>query len=75
MVERLRRRKIAAKSSPTDTVWPPRAREIPRQTVDLSSYRNPPTHDKGRSFLVRAIWHCVNALRSCFSVLKNQRAS
>lgn len=33
-----------------------------RPTVDLSAYRNPPTHDKGRSFAVRALWHCLNAV-------------
>lgn len=31
-------------------------------TVDLSLYRNPEWHDKGRSFFVRAVWHCVNAI-------------
>ena len=31
-------------------------------TVDLSSYRNPPWHDKGRGIVVRSVWHCVNAL-------------
>lgn len=30
--------------------------------VDLSSYHNPPWHDKGRGIGVRVIWHCVNAL-------------
>ena len=31
-------------------------------TVDLSRYRNPPHHDKGRGIAVRVIWHFVNAL-------------
>jgi len=31
-------------------------------TVDLSRYRNPPWHDKGRGIVVRSVWHCVNAL-------------
>lgn len=30
--------------------------------ADLASYRNPPWHDKGRGFVVRAVWHCVNAI-------------
>lgn len=30
--------------------------------VDLSSYQNPPWHDKGAGILKRAVWHCVNAL-------------
>ncbi|HEV2472303.1 MAG TPA: WcaF family extracellular polysaccharide biosynthesis acetyltransferase [Chthonomonadales bacterium] len=32
------------------------------ETVDLSSYKNPPWHDKGRGFAVRSVWHLVNAL-------------
>lgn len=31
-------------------------------TVDLSSYRNPLWHDKGRGIAVRALWHFVNSL-------------
>ena len=31
-------------------------------SVDLSSYRNPPGHDKGRGIAVRVLWHFVNAL-------------
>ena len=31
-------------------------------TVDLSSYRNPPWHNKGRGIVVRSVWHFVNAL-------------
>ena len=31
-------------------------------SVDLSSYRNPPNHDKGRGIAVRVVWHFVNAL-------------
>ena len=30
--------------------------------VDLSSYRNPPGHNKGRGIAVRVAWHFVNAL-------------
>lgn len=33
-----------------------------RIRVDLSRYRVPQWHDRGRIFLVRAIWHCVNAI-------------
>jgi putative colanic acid biosynthesis acetyltransferase WcaF len=32
------------------------------KTVDLSTYRNPPWHDKGRGFAIRALWVLVNAL-------------
>jgi len=32
------------------------------KSVDLSRYKNPPWHDKGRGFVTRALWHCVNAL-------------
>ena len=32
------------------------------KTVDLSTYRNPPWHDKGRGFAVRGLWVFVNAL-------------
>ena len=31
-------------------------------SVDLSSYRNPPHHDKGRGIGTRVVWHFVNAL-------------
>ncbi|HZP83937.1 MAG TPA: WcaF family extracellular polysaccharide biosynthesis acetyltransferase [Chthonomonadaceae bacterium] len=37
-------------------------REEANGTVDFSLYRNPPTLNKGRGFIVRALWHCVNAL-------------
>lgn len=41
----------------------PPAEQAPGQTpVDLSSYRNPPWHDKGRGIAVRVAWHFVNAL-------------
>ncbi len=30
--------------------------------VDLSQYRNPEDLDKGRSILIRALWHVVNAV-------------
>ena len=29
--------------------------------VDLSSYRNPPGHDKGAGLFKRSVWHLVNA--------------
>lgn len=32
-----------------------------RVAVDLSSYRNPPGHDKGAGLVKRAVWHLVNA--------------
>ncbi len=32
------------------------------ERVDLSSYRNPDWHDKGRNILVRSLWHIVNAI-------------
>ncbi len=31
-------------------------------TVDLSKYKNPPWHDKERSFVTRAVWHILNAV-------------
>jgi putative colanic acid biosynthesis acetyltransferase WcaF len=31
-------------------------------SVDLSRYRNPPWHNKGRGIVVRVLWHFVNAL-------------
>ena len=30
--------------------------------VDLSTYRNPPGHNKGRGIVIRSVWHCVNAI-------------
>jgi putative colanic acid biosynthesis acetyltransferase WcaF len=32
------------------------------QAVDLSSYKNPPGHNKGRGILTRVTWHVLNAL-------------
>ena len=31
-------------------------------SVDLSRYRNPPGHNKGRGIVIRSLWHCVNAI-------------
>ena len=36
----------------------------PLSIVNLALYRPPPRQDRGRGFVIRALWHCVNAV--CF---------
>ena len=45
-----------------ETLSPADPMTTEQTAVDLSSYRNPPWHDKGRGIVVRSIWHFVNAL-------------